>query len=304
MPKLVSRRILRPLFGLVLAIAAGAVLAQAPATRGFMWEARKGEARVLLLGTIHVGQSGLTELTEAQQRRLREVAAIAVEADLSDAQRTLASFQRYAMLPADAAGLERTLPAALIERIEKLLPRYGLTPQAVWRMKPWVVANNLVVMEAMRLGYSPALSTEAQLFALARSLDVPIIEIEGVDKQLALFDSAPAGLQLAYLEEAVAGIESGDGEREVRDLLLAWRTGDEAAMRKRLAAMAESRKTGELWVVEQVIDGRHPAMLATIDRLAATGKPHVVAVGALHFFGPKGLLEGLRERGYRITPLP
>lgn len=284
-------------------LANGAALAQSSAARGFMWEARKGESRVLLLGTIHVGRAGLTELTAQQAQRARDAHAVALEADVFDAQRTLAAFQRYAFIPADAPGLDRTLPAALRTRIEKLLPRYGLTAEAVWRLKPWAVANNLVVLEASRLGYSPAMSTEAQLFSLTRSTGQPLLEIESVEKQLALFDSAPAELQLSYLEQAVASVESGTGEKEIRALLEAWSRSDEAAMSKRLAAMRESKNPGERWVSEQIIDGRHDAMLAAIDRYAASGKLHLVAVGTLHFFGSKGLLDGLRARGYSITPL-
>jgi uncharacterized protein YbaP (TraB family) len=196
--------LLRCVAAAALVVAAGTAPAQTP--RGFMWEARKGDARVLLLGMIHVGQAGMTELTDAQSRRVRAAEVIVVEADVSDAQRTMAAFQRHALLAADAPGLDRTLPPALRARVEKLLPRFGLAPEAVWRMKPWVVANNLVVMEAMRLGFSPALSTEAQLFELARGAGLPVVEIESVDLQLALFDSAPADLQIAYLEEAVTRV--------------------------------------------------------------------------------------------------
>jgi len=276
----------------------------APAPRGFMWEARKGEASVLLLGTIHVGRRGQTELTTEQVRRVRAAAAVAVEADLSDAQRTMAAFQRHAVLAPDAPGLDRTLPARLKSRIEALLPRYGLKTAAVWRSKPWVVANNLVVLEAMRLGYSTALSTEAQLYALAREAGLALLEIESADRQLALFDGAPPAVQLAYLEEAVAAIETGNGAREIRGLVDAWRTGDADAMAQRLASMHSSGHAGERWVRQQVIDGRHPAMLDAIERFGASGRLHVVAVGALHFFGPDGLLDGLRARGFRITPLP
>ncbi len=296
--------ILRCVAAAALVAAAGSAPAQTQAARGFMWEARKGDARVLLLGTIHVGEAGMTEMTDAQSRRVRAADVIVVEADVSDAQRTMAAFQRHALLAADAPGLDRTLPPALRARVEKLLPRFGLAPEAVWRMKPWVVANNLVVMEAMRLGFSPALSTEAQLFELARSAGLPVVEIESVDLQLALFDSAPADLQLAYLDEAVTSIETGAGAREIRDLVSAWRSADEAGMHRRVAAMSESRHAGERWIAARVIDGRHPAMLTAIERYANSGRLHVVAVGTLHFFGPAGLLEGLRARGYRITALP
>ncbi len=270
--------------------------------RGFMWEARKGDARVLLLGTIHVGRAGDTELTAAQLQRVRSVKAIALEANVFDAQRTLAAFQRYAFAAPDAPT-DRTLPPALRARVEKLLPRFGLAAEGVWRLKPWAIANNLVVLEAARLGFSATLSTEAQLFTLSRELGLPIIEIESVEKQLAMFDSAPVDLQLAYLEQTVESVESGSGEREIRALLAAHRASDAAAMTQRLQAMQRSTNPGERWVGERVIDGRHPAMLAAIERFGASGRLHLVAVGSLHFFGPNGLIEGLRARGWTIEAL-
>lgn len=273
-------------------------------TRGFMWEATKGNARVLLMGTVHVGSAGQTELTPAQVARVRESHAVALEADVFDAQRTLAAFKRYAFVADDAPTLDRSLAPALVKRIEKLLPRYGLQPEPVFKLKPWALANNLVVLEASRLGYSPALSTEAQLFAIARVAGLPIVEIESVEKQLALFDSAPPEVQIAYLEQAMESVENGSGEREIRTLVEAWRRGDASSMSKRLEAMRASRNPGERWVSERVIDGRHEAMLAAIERFGASGKLHVVAVGTLHYFGPAGLLDGLRARGWRIAALP
>lgn len=299
----VRRACLAALLGLFCAAAA---LAQ-PA-RGFMWEARKadaaGAAPVLLLATIHIGRAGQTELTDEQTARLQAVDAIAVEADVFDAQRTLAAFQRHAMYAADAPGLDRVLPAPLRARLERLLVRDGLAPEAVWRLKPWAVANNLVMLEAMRAGYSPALSTEAQLFALAQARQLPIVEIESVEQQLALFDGASAAQQLAYLTQVVDSVETGAGLGELKQLVDAWMRSDVRALQGLLETMHRSADPGERWVVAQVLDGRNPKMVDAIERYAASGRRHAVAVGALHFFGPQGLLAGLRARGYAITPLP
>lgn len=297
----------------IACLAAALVLVHAPptsaqtATRGFMWEATPAgdaAAPVLLLATVHVGREGAAELTAEQKARLLTAEAIAIEADVFDAQRTVAAFQRHAMYAPGAPGLDHALPAPLRARLEKLLARYGLAPDTVWRLKPWAVANNLVLLEAMRAGYSTALSTEVQIYALARASGVPLVEIESVEQQLALFDAASDALQLAYLTQAVHSIETGAGMRELRQLLDAWSAADEATMRALVEAMHRAGDPGERWVVEQVIDARHPQMLAAIDRYAASGRRHAVAVGALHFFGPQGLIEGLRARGYTVTRLP
>ena len=49
-------------------------------------------------------------------------------------------------------------------------------------------------------------------------------------------------------------------------------------------------------MIDRIIEGRHPRMLERIDELAASGKTDLFVVGALHFFGPDGLLEALGAR--------
>ncbi|MCE2970271.1 MAG: TraB/GumN family protein, partial [Burkholderiales bacterium] len=70
-----------------------------------------------------------------------------------------------------------------------------------------------------------------------------------------------------------------------------------------LAQVSKSGTPAERFVKEQLFEGRHPRMVAEIEKLAAGGKPAVVAVGALHYFGPKGLLEMLKQRGWTITQI-
>lgn len=274
---------------------------EAAAPRGFAWEAAKNGRRVLLVGTIHVGRAAAPPADCSQ--RFAEAAVVAFEADVFDAQRVGQLVQRIAMYPPHEADLKSRLPAPLRQRVEALLARHGLDSPALWRMKPWMLANTLIVIEAGRLGFSPAYATEAALYEFARTCGKAIVEIEGIEKQLRIFDGASPELQLAYLEQAVRGIESGESEREVRRIVAAWEKRDAADIERVLATMREAKGAAERFVVERVIDARHPAMVEAIERFAASGKLHLVAVGSLHYFGPNGLLALLRGRGYTIEPL-
>jgi hypothetical protein len=271
--------------------------------RGFFWEARKGDKRVYLLGTIHVGRAAFYPPHADYSRRLNEAAVIAVEANVFEAQKVLPVLQRLAFYPEGDAGLGSHVSPALKERVAAAIKRAGLDERA-WRMKPWMLATTLVVMEAGRLGYSSAYATEAFLFTYAQSMQKPIVEIETIELQLSLFDSAPADVQTAYLEQAVRSLESGEAEREVKNIVAAWERRDTAAAERLLAEIRSGTGPAERFVVEQLFDGRHARMVEAIERYAASGKLHVVAVGSLHYFGPTGLLAQLRERGYTVTAVP
>jgi uncharacterized protein YbaP (TraB family) len=284
-------------------VAAPSAAAPAGAGRGFMWEARKGNQLVYLLGTIHVGRPEFYPLSAEKTRRLQAAASIVVEADVSQAARVAPIAQRLAFYPPGEPGLDVRLSAALKPRVEAQMTRAGLPPEAGWRMKPWMLANTLVLLNVAQMGFNPAHATEAYLFSFATANAKPIGELESLEFQLRLFDSAPAATQMAYLEQAVKGIDSAQAESEVRGIVAAWESGDAAAAERLLARMTQTDGLAERYIKEQVFEGRHPAMVAGIEKLAASGKPHVVAVGSFHFFGPKGLLELLKQRGYTITPV-
>lgn len=282
------------------------VAAQTPSAEnkhGFLWEAKKGEQRVVLLGTIHVGRPGFGTLAPDVMTRLKEARAIAVEADTTNAQRVIASVQRFAMYGEADTALDKRLDPKLKGRVEALATRYGLNPLALWRMKPWFLSLNLVLMEMNRLGLSPAQGTETVLFTLASQEGKRIVEIEGVDAQFAILDGAPLSMQMAYLEQTVRSIEAGEAEIEVRKIADAWAARDTAAAEQLLATIRTTAVKGvaERFVVEKLLDGRHPKMLGEIERFGASGQLHLVAVGSLHYFGPNGLLAGLRARGWTVT---
>lgn len=273
------------------------------APRGFVWEARKGAQRIVLVGTVHVGPGEWRGLPPAIERAARAAEVIAVEADASNAQGTLEAVQRHALYGAGEALLNERIGPQLRTRIEQVAPRYGLNPAVLWRMKPWFVALNISMAEIARSGFSPAQGTETQLFALATREGKRVVEIEGMVFQLKLFDGAMASQQTAFLEQTLESIESGQAQRDMQTLTRAWSAGDTAAMEQVLAEMR--RKAGQSmadrYTLEQIIEGRHPRMLEAIEHYAASARPHLVAIGSLHYFGPKGLLSGLRERGWSVS---
>ncbi len=291
--------------GALAALWLAAALAQTPAAadarRGFLWEAHKGAARVLLLGTIHVGKREFNPPDAGTLAQLQRAEAIAVEADVSEAARVAPIVQKLAYYADGDPGLDARAPD-LKPRLEELAQRDDLSAEIFWRMKPWMVANTLVVIEAARLGLSSAYATEAFLFDFARRTGKPIVEIESIEDQLRLFDSSPESTQIAYLKEALDAIDNGANRDEVTRLVNAWEKRDGAEMQRLVDKMHRETGAAQRFVVEKIIDGRHPRMVDAIERYAASGRLYVVAVGALHYFGRNGLLELLKQRGYTIEP--
>jgi len=289
-------RLLTRIALLLAALLACAARAQAT---GFLWEATRGADRVLLVGTLHVGKPHF-----AVPPAVAAAQVVAFEANVFDAQASLAAAQRYAMYADGAPGLDARADAALLARLRRIgAERAGGLPLCC-RMKPWMVANTLVLLEAAAAGLSPAFGTEALLYQFALAGGKPVVEIEGVEEQLRLFDEAAPSVQLDYLRYALDSVESGAGRAEIERLVAAWERGDEAAMESLAGEMARSDSAARRFVAERIFRGRHPKMLAAIERYAASGRLHAVAIGSLHYFGADGLLPLLRSRGFTVRRLP
>jgi len=272
--------------------------------RGFFWEARKGDRKIYLLGTVHVGRPEFYPPNIDYLRRFDESKGVVVEADVFDAKRVGDVVQKLGLYQDGEPGLDTRLGDDLKARVLAQVKRFGLDANRVWRMKPWMVANTLVIMQATGSGYSPAYATESFLFQYAAAKGKPMLEIESIELQLDLFQRSDEQTQLSYLEQAIRGMETGDAEREVRKIVDAWEQRDTAAAERLIGDIHSAKSPGERFVAEQLFDARHPRMVEAIEKYTASGSIYLVAVGSLHYFGPRGLLEMLRARGFTITPVP
>lgn len=269
--------------------------------RGFLWEARKGDRKIYLLGTVHVGRADFYPPNIEYIRRFNEVAGIVLEANVFDAKHVGEVVQKIALYPDGAPGLDTRINDDMKARVTAQAKRFGLDPARLWRMKPWMLANTLVILQANGAGYSPAYATEAFLFQYATNTSKPLLEIESIEFQLSIFERSDQETQISYLDQALRGIESGQAEREVRKIVEAWERRDHDEAEKLIAEIYKATSRGERFVAEQLFDTRHARMVEAVEKYTASGSVYLVAVGALHYFGPRGLIEMLRARGFTIA---
>jgi len=286
------------LFALAIAIAAVAFPASAVS---YLWEVSSLTNRIYLYGTVHAGMISWYPLPRAVENAYDDSSVLVVEADITDPDLMQKSARATVYTP--PAKLSTHVPPADFARFERLLPRYGLPEQQMVQMKPFMAASLLVFSEWARLGYDPALGVDVYFLKRAKQEKKTIVEIEGVDTQMALMDSLTDAENLAVFHGTLDAIDSGLAGEQVKGLVAAWQAGDPDAI------LAVAKKYDEqipvaAEVEEKFIWSRHDAMMAKIQDYLDHGKQrYFVAVGALHLAGPRGLIARLRARGYLVKQL-
>jgi hypothetical protein len=299
-----------------LAAFAGGVTADAPATEppreivrppagtakpGLLYELKTDAATVYLFGTLHVGKPEFYPLGREANRALTESQKLYLEVNLTDPS-VANTINAVATYPA-GQSLDRSLPPALMKRVDAALERYTLPRESALRMKPWMLGQTLLLLEAARRGYDPTFASEMYLVAFAGAQRKDVLGLETLSEQFALFDGQPEAAQQRFLEDILTALDDNLIGAHLDALVAAWVHGDARGLEAELEREKSEPSLFAREMLPRLIDERNRSMAEKIAAIARPGTTTFVGVGALHLVGPEGLVELLRKRGFAVRRL-
>ena len=299
---------LRVIFAAVLVAAyAASAVAAAPAlearhdARGLLYEIRTGANTVYLFGTLHVGKRELYPLGKQANLALAASERLYLEVSLTDT--TSNADTAAAAMYGDGITLGQKLPAALMEKVSARLARYQFPQELALKMKPWMLGQTLLLLEAKRRGYDPELANEFYLMDYARAAHKEILGLETLSEQFAIFDRMSQAQQQAFLEQTLSELDDSRFEARLKAMVDAWANADALALEDELQYEKTQDSVFASILLPRLIDERNRVMADRIADIARSGPKSFVAVGALHLVGKDGIVERLRRRGFTVRQL-
>ncbi|MEL0082283.1 MAG: TraB/GumN family protein [Gammaproteobacteria bacterium] len=260
------------------------------ARHGLLWQIdTPGGVTSHLFGTIHLGDPLVSQLPSPVQRVFDDAEQLVVE---------------VVTRPGDYLEVARRMALTGNERLPDLIGQslyarvlhaaHGRDiDQQLLRLKPWAVATLLFTP---RPSGRPVL--DQQLALDARAVGKPVVGLETLEEQIAVFDDMALEQQVEFLHESV--LASLEFDVYLGELLVAYMnrnldqlvrlSGLHLAQRPRLKKILQGR----------LLDDRNNRMVERLLPILQSGNAFV-AVGALHLPGQLGLLQQLQDRGYRVT---
>ncbi|MFC3148966.1 TraB/GumN family protein [Piscinibacterium candidicorallinum] len=272
--------------------------APAQIARGPLYTFSKDGKTHSLYGTLHVGRPDWTQ-DAALQAALARASALAVEVDVSQALPIQLALQRYAVA-SDAQTAAAGLPADLVERLRAGARQAGLSAGQARVMKPWFLANQLSISAFARGGYVATAGSEVFLMGAAKQRRLPIVELESVEQQFAMLDAMPGNVLREYVEQALQYAQGSSMPADLQQLVRAWEQGDLKALAAMVNTDPATARASDRWLNEELLLSRHPQMVERIVALAGKEPSVMVAVGALHLPGERGLIALLRKAGFEV----
>ncbi len=254
-----------------------------------------------LFGTIHIILEDDFFLTENTKKAFEQAERIVFEIDMNEmmgfgAQLALMS---KAMMD-DGLTLRDLLSEEEYALVKAHFEQIGLPLFLFERFKPMF----LTVFAADTKGAPPfsqpdgMVSYEIVLMEMAHKQGKEIAGLETAEFQMSLFDSIPYETQAKMLVESIR--QQNDSTATDLSQLYEWyKQGDIDKLQQSI----EDDEMGLANYEDLLLIQRNESWIPIMERMMHE-KPSFFAVGAGHLGGPKGVINLLRQAGYRVEPVP
>ena len=259
-----------------------------------LWEITDSAGAVegWLFGTIHALPDGAKWQSPRLTETLGDADMLVVEvADLENGEDLSKLFEQMAFDRREGPVIERIDPA-LRGEFEELLVKAKVRRSYFDPMESWAAALALA-----QVAQTNKAENGADRVLLAAFDQREVVELEGARAQLAIFDTLPQTEQRdllnAVIEEAREYGDKGD------TLANAWLGGDTDL----LIELTRRGILADPELAQVLLYDRNRSWAAQIENLLSASERPLIAVGAGHLLGERGLPALLESRGYTVSRL-
>jgi uncharacterized protein len=277
--------------GLSVALA-GQLTAQ---EKSFLWKVNADQNSLYILGSIHLLNKEAYPLKQSIENAFEQTNKLILEFDLRSANSDrIQQLMLQKGASTDGTVLHQKVSKETYESVVMRAKELGVDIRLLNSFKPWIVATTMAAVKLQKLGFDAKLGIDQYFADRAIRSNKPIGGLETAEFQLGLLDQFSAKEQELLLRQSMN--EMDHLERNVVEIVRAWKSGDVGSLEKHL--LAAMRDYPEIH--RKVIDDRNRRWLPEIEGLLAQGENALIVVGAAHLVGTNGVIQLLESRGYRV----
>jgi uncharacterized protein YbaP (TraB family) len=201
-----------------------------------------------------------------------------------------------AMFITSGPDLKSMLGEVHFSKAAALVAKYGITPQLLLKLKPWVVFTSLSMPKP-----EDGIFLDVILYGAALSDGKNIHGLETADEQVSIFESIPMDDQVAILKDAIDhyGVLSHSNHEMVRRYIQGDLNGVAALQDEFLAI--DDRRLIHIFKQHMVNERNRRIVNRILPRIEEQNA--FIAIDASLLPGDQGVLHLLGQRGYQISPV-
>ncbi len=263
--------------------------------KGRLFEVRKDDLPAsYVFGTMHTNDPRVLQMPGIIMQAFQASTVVSVEVSVRD--KKMREALSLMFLP-HGDQLQSIIGKQKFDRITVMAKDYGIPKQNLNRMKPWAAAT-IFSQPPDRVKANIVLDQEIEKMGFNRGKK--IVPLETMLEQMGLFNSLSPKQQIEFLDSAIDNYSGLQGEiSRITDMYLKGDTGP-LLCHIRTTMMQYSPELRS-FTLDLLITTRNHVMKDRMQPLFKQGA--FVAIGAAHLPGKEGVLNLLKEEGYRIKRL-
>ncbi|SIO12773.1 TraB/GumN family protein [Fibrobacter sp. UWB11] len=282
-----------------------------PESKHFLWKISDENSSVWVLGSIHLADSSLYPLAPVIDSAFARAEELAVEINMNDeevAKEIGKESVSQGML--EDKLLRDILPPEMWKSLDSLCAVWDIPMVVFEKMRPWLVATTLSAYAFEQAGLNPEYGIDYVLLDRAASDGKAIVDLETAEEQISALadttESDSAGVY--YLKTTLR--EIAEFETLVKNLIHAWKTGDDDLLRSLLNKDDEEYESEESSssdqkfkdeIEQRIYVNRNAKMAESIAAFLREDRNVFVVVGVAHLALEKdNVIDALRKRGFKI----
>ena len=278
--------------GILSAALAGQLSAQ---EKSFLWKVDSHQNSLYILGSIHLLNRETYPLKQSIENAFEQTKKLVLEIDLRSANSDkVQQLMLQKGASTDGTALHQNVSKQTYESVATRAKELGIDIRLLDSFKPWIVATTLAAVKLQKLGFESKLGIDRYFADRAIQSNKPTGGLETAEFQLGLFDQFSPKEQELLLRQSMN--EMDHLERNVAEIVRAWKSGDVGSLEKHL--LAGMRDYPEIH--QKLIEDRNRRWLPQIEGLLSRGENALIVVGAAHLVGTNGVIQLLKGRGYRV----
>jgi uncharacterized protein YbaP (TraB family) len=293
----VERRCTVALLGLIVFLAGCSNLGSFSKSKSALWRIRGEHNVVYLLGSVHVLPKNVYPLHPALERAFADSQQVAFEVDIGRATngQVRQAFSEIGTYPR-GDDLSRHVSPLTLQIVKLACAQLGISYEKAKRFKPSLLAELLTLRYTELAGFREDLGVDIYFYHRAKALNKPIFGLETVSDQanVLLQNEKKGEQQLLFTIGSLP-----DYKIALTEMVEAWRNGQVDVLDRFL----NQDESNDPEMFYRMFAKRNARWLPQIERLTRENFNCLVIVGAGHLVGNHGLIETLRQRGYRIEQL-
>jgi uncharacterized protein YbaP (TraB family) len=272
-----------------------------PPPRPLLWKVSDADNAIYLLGSFHLLKPSDYPLAESTDAAFEDAEHVVFELSPADlASPDLAQAMAGAALRGGGLTLQQALPAKTWKRLSAYFVERRIDPVAMQQYDAWFVSLLVAITEMQAAGLQTDHGLDKHFADRSIAAGKPSRGLETIDQQIALFEGMSREQQVQSLESTLEDI--ADIRGAIDEMHRLWRDGDEAGL---FAATGAEMQAEFPALYQRMNVDRNRAWLPELRAMldGSDGDDTLVIVGAMHLLGEDGVVEGLREAGFRVERL-